>query len=190
MRDIDLSVFYEENGRVAAVFWEWRHKVILLVASTLAAVVAVAAWLYERRLGGVICVPFFLGSIVVFVCSRFEQRIAVVLVHCYYRGWLLERHAAESAESDLEKMGVYRSFAYRAGKSMDTDKPLKGSFMRTLRWSYRVLAGLLAAAAIATVVIASVEPSWLRPKAGTAKKMAMVGARPATAAFGEPPKDV
>jgi hypothetical protein len=158
---VERRLIYEENGRVAAVFWEWRHKVILLAASTLGGVTAVAAWLYDRDLRWALFVPFAVGAVILFSCWHFERRIAVVLEQCYHRGLWLE---AWLLAHDQRLFGVYTAFAIRPEGVMRAKKPPRKSFSLILKWGYPSLAAILSGAAIAVLVIHRVEPNWLKPR--------------------------
>jgi hypothetical protein len=156
-----LRLAYEENGRVTAVFWEWRHKVILLAATTLGAVTAIAAWLYDRDLRWVLSVPFAIGAVILFSCSHFERRIAGILEQCYHRGLWLE---AGLLAHDQWFFGVYTPFAIRPQGVMRAKKPPRKSFSLILRWGYPSLAVILVGVATAVLVIQKFEPRWLEPR--------------------------
>lgn len=45
--NLDLLLrLYEENGRVAAAFWEWRHKVMTYLFTGVAGIAVATGWLY------------------------------------------------------------------------------------------------------------------------------------------------
>lgn len=143
------QTLYEENGRIAAVFWEWRHKVILLSVSTLAGVLAISSWMYERELRGLLWVPFTLGSFIFLLCWRLERRIATVLIGSYRRGRLMERMAMRTDVRWRIAGGAYSSFAVRPEGVMRAGRPpLKNSFARLLRWTYIGLAIFMACAGL------------------------------------------
>lgn len=95
---------YEENGKVAAVFWEWRHKIISLAALTLGGVVGIAAWLYERDMRWAVCIPLLAGSLSYSMCWRLDRRVATVLDRTYRHGARLESmidHIRGAAAGDV-----------------------------------------------------------------------------------------
>lgn len=160
---VRLDVFYEENGRVATVFWEWRHKVILLAVSTLAGMLAAFAWLYDRDLPHILWAPFLVGSVIFRICQRLEQRIAVVLRDCYRRGEKVERACASGARP-LAMIGLYTTtFANRDGAPMDLGDPDRSSFTSLLRRTYLPLCVVSGVIAMALAVVANWRPEWFHP---------------------------
>ena len=78
--DTGLRLLYEETGRVAAVFFEWRHKVILLCSAVLTLALAAVSWMFNARLGGVaMAIPLLFGSFVAAACRRFDRRNRQIL---------------------------------------------------------------------------------------------------------------
>src|SRR5687768_3287161 len=56
---------YEENANVAAIFWEWRHKIMTHFFAGMAAITALVSWLYQQ-IGGFsawLCAPPLLGAV-------------------------------------------------------------------------------------------------------------------------------
>src|ERR1700693_3142534 len=87
-----LSLLYTENAKVAATFWEWRHKLMDRFFAALVAVFAAAGWLYQRQeLRRLLFIPLLLGgiySIVSFLMDRVNKKI---LLGCYEIGKELEQ---------------------------------------------------------------------------------------------------
>ena len=78
--DTRLRLLYEETGRVAAVFFEWRHKVILLCSAVLTLALGAVSWMFNARLSGVaMAIPLLFGSFVAAACRRFDRRNGQIL---------------------------------------------------------------------------------------------------------------
>ena len=163
-------MLYEENGRITTVFWEWRHKVILLCTVSLGGVLAAAAWLYERDLKGIVATPFFFGTIVFLLCAQLERRIAEILIECYVRGSNLEKRLIESDGWAAARTWNYTAFRYRnrsnalpKGEEMNLSKPPKWSFTKMLRPAYLALAVICGLVAVSVIVVAVAHPGSLNP---------------------------
>src|SRR5215213_7024900 len=46
-----LSLLYQENAKVAAIFWEWRHKVMTNFFTAIVALFALSGWFYQQQFG-------------------------------------------------------------------------------------------------------------------------------------------
>lgn len=162
---IVLLKLYEENARVTAAFWEWRHKVMQLCALTLAGVIGLASWMYEREVRFAIAVPFAFGAAVTFLCWRFDHRVAQILGDTYGRGRALEKRLTHDFPWATSERWIYDRFANRPGGAADSDqladRPPRGSYTAVLRFSYRFLVVFFAAAAIAVVVLDAAGVNWL-----------------------------
>jgi hypothetical protein len=80
--DSELGLLYEHGSKVLSEFWSWRHKVILLCGATLTTMLAIVSWMYERRLGAVIALPFAFGSLVCGACTLFDARNGQIINAC------------------------------------------------------------------------------------------------------------
>jgi hypothetical protein len=88
---LEISLLYTENAKVAAIFWEWRHKVITRFFTALTAIFFVAAWFYERPLLRVWTFsPFLLGAIFSMLSFFMDRVNTHVLRGCYQIGNDLE----------------------------------------------------------------------------------------------------
>jgi hypothetical protein len=146
-----LRLLYEENGRRAATFWEWRHKVILLCSAAVTAILAIAAWMYERKLGGAIAVPFSLGSGVAAACRVFDRRNSEILDQCLETGKLHESRLSMGRAA----LGIY-------GRILATRRNAR-TYSATLRRGYLALAVLFALLAAGTVLAALLAPELVYP---------------------------
>ena len=62
-----LKLLYEENAKVAAIFWEWRHKIMVSFFAGIAALFALAGWFYQQQqLRTLVSASLFLGSLLSF----------------------------------------------------------------------------------------------------------------------------
>ena len=90
-----LSLLYTENAKVAATFWEWRHKVMVRFFAAIAAIAGVGSWLYgQKELKALVFIPLLIGagfSVVSFLMDNVNRKI---LLGCYETGKELERQLA------------------------------------------------------------------------------------------------
>jgi len=86
-----LSLLYTENAKVAATFWEWRHKVMERFFAGLAAIIVASAWLYQRgELRRLLFIPLLIGAafcVISYFMDRVNKRI---LLGCYATGKEIE----------------------------------------------------------------------------------------------------
>src|SRR5437016_2050202 len=86
-----LSLLYQENAKVAAIFWEWRHKVMTQFLTGIGAIFVVAGWLYQQpKLARFLSVPFFLGVVLSTVSLILDWRNGEILRKCYNIGKEIE----------------------------------------------------------------------------------------------------
>jgi hypothetical protein len=148
-----LTLLYEENGRVAATFWEWRHKVILLFGAMLTTMLVIVSWMYERRLGAVIAIPFALGSLVALACRVFDHRNEEIIHQCF-----------RTASAIEEKLKLNTGIPAGVYSRIIGTRSQGRTYSKTLRIGYTATAGALALCATAVVILGVVDPSLLRPK--------------------------
>jgi hypothetical protein len=88
----ELSLLYVENAKVAATFWEWRHKVMTRFFTAFAGIVIAVGWIYERKeLRHLLFIPMVIGAVystVSFLMDRVNRKI---LLGCYETGREIER---------------------------------------------------------------------------------------------------
>jgi hypothetical protein len=86
-----LSLLYQENAKVAAIFWEWRHKVMTSFFTGVAALFALIGWFYkEVELRPFIFAPFILGAVFALIAKFLDQRNGDILKACYAVGKEIE----------------------------------------------------------------------------------------------------
>jgi hypothetical protein len=170
-----LRLLYEETGRVAVVFWEWRHKVILLCSAVLTLAFGGAAWLYNQRLGGgAIAFPLAAGGLIVSACRVFDRRNGEILDDCFQAGAALEDELKQLHSRELP-LGIYsrikasrdvaRTPISEASSRQRIYRPPRGSYSRILRWGYAAIGLLLLVLAVASIVLACADPHLLIPAA-------------------------
>ncbi|HKR12796.1 MAG TPA: hypothetical protein VJT15_12115 [Pyrinomonadaceae bacterium] len=81
-----LRVLYEENGRVAAAFWEWRHKLLTSYFAAVGGIFVLSGWLYGQHFGEITALPLFVGPLISGVAALLDVRNASILKHCYSVG--------------------------------------------------------------------------------------------------------
>jgi len=70
-----LSLLYQENAKVAAIFWDSRHKVMASFFGGIGALFALTGWFYQHpELHGLLFAPLFLGAVFSFVCSFLDLK--------------------------------------------------------------------------------------------------------------------
>lgn len=81
-----LSLLYQENAKVAAIFWEWRNKIITYFAASIVALFTLAGWLYQQKPGRLVSFPLFIGSMLSFVLTYLDDRNGEILKASYKCG--------------------------------------------------------------------------------------------------------
>jgi hypothetical protein len=101
----NLSLMYQENAKVAAVFWEWRHKLLVACFIGVAALFTLAGWFYQQAdLKRLLSAPLLLGAILSFASFFLDRRNAKILRDCYRVGKDLE-HALINKGAIFEAIG-------------------------------------------------------------------------------------
>ena len=81
-----LSLLYQENAKVAAIFWEWRNKIMTYFLTAISSLTVVASWLYQQYPGRYISAPLLLGSTLSFALYLLDKRNEEILKACYQIG--------------------------------------------------------------------------------------------------------
>jgi len=88
------QIAYEETGKVAMSFWEWRHKVMTFFFTGLGGLAVFAGWVYDHGLGSAfLALPLFIGGLGATIAFFFDWRIASILDEVYISGKALEQQA-------------------------------------------------------------------------------------------------
>lgn len=154
--EAELVALYEETGRVLAQFWGWRHKIIALCGAMLTTILGIAAWMYQRRLGGAVAIPFSFGAFIAYGCWVFDKRNAEIIDDCFQAGKALEEEI--SAGNPKFPKGIYSEIYH--------NKPRAGryTYTETLRRGYLAVTYLLCLCSLIMVGLAIAEPSTITPK--------------------------
>jgi hypothetical protein len=94
----DVGLLYVENAKVAAIFWEWRHKVISRFFTAVAATAFASGWFYERPQLRPWIFALFLVAAIFSALSFYMDRVNThILRSCYRIGAELETKFAIEA---------------------------------------------------------------------------------------------
>jgi hypothetical protein len=149
-----LITMYAENARVAAVFWDWRHKLITVGLTSLGALIVIAGWSFEHELGRWPAAPLAAGALVAFGVRALERRNHSILTGCYRVGSAIEKvwldtpfvvpDDVEEAAAAARSPGKFarrfrRLIGLKQEEHADTIELLGGTFtgLYTARRSYR-----------------------------------------------------
>jgi hypothetical protein len=87
----DLTLLYEQNASVLAIFLEWRHKVMTYWFAIVGAVFAAAGWLYQQPAGrSWTALPLALGALFSALSALLDRRNVQILQGCYRLGGEIE----------------------------------------------------------------------------------------------------
>jgi hypothetical protein len=145
MEHDNLSVLYEENGRVAAVFWEWRNKLLTYYFTAIGGVFVLSGWLYSNKLGKIAAVPLLLPPILSVVAILVDSRNADILKASYIAGENLERMLLAGSRA-TEEVGIYSVIGKRHQKRF-------GKFL-TYTWTLPIIYSVVGAFILAFFMIA------------------------------------
>lgn len=83
---------YAESAKVAAAFWDWRHRLMTFFFTGLVALTAVAGWTVDKHLPGrYLAAPLLLGGALSAVSVLLDRRIATTLQAAYEVGMKIEQ---------------------------------------------------------------------------------------------------
>ncbi len=85
---------YDQNAKVTAIFWEWRHKIMTHFFGAIGAIIAVSGWLYvqhDKQITIWHCFPLLIGGIYSYVSFLLDSRHTKILRKCYSIGAEIER---------------------------------------------------------------------------------------------------
>lgn len=77
---------YEETAKVAAIFWEWRHKIMTHFFAGIPALLALTYWFYQQAESSIriwLCAPLLLGATFSYISFLLDKRNARILRACY-----------------------------------------------------------------------------------------------------------
>lgn len=115
----NLELLYQENAKVATIFWEWRFKLMTAFFAGNSALFALTGWFYQHgELRRWLFGPLLLGATLSGVSFFLDRRNAEILKHCYRVGEkiemkLLEKEVSELLEGKVDK-GLHRGGIFQS----------------------------------------------------------------------------
>lgn len=136
---VSVVKLYEENAKVTAIFWEWRHKVLTHFFGVSGALIAGTGWLYNasQHLRWWHCIPLFLAAIYSFISYKIDKRHTQILRKSY----------CIAADIELEARTKGSIFTYINEIHYDG-----GSLTQTLHRLYRASGFLFVVAAVFVII--------------------------------------
>jgi hypothetical protein len=136
---------------VAAVFWEWRYKVLTFFSTGLAGLGGVTAWLMKNgHARNAFVAPLIASAFAVAACV-FDQNMRDILHITYDVGKALEEKI--TSIQDVQLVGVFASI-HSDNRARNISEQQKRGYSRIFTVYYR-------AAAVLFLVIAAV--AWCNP---------------------------
>jgi hypothetical protein len=161
---------YEENGRVAATFWEWRHKTMSHFLGVLAGLLALATWAATNDQRGFVVTAFTIGSLFAFASFLMNRRTRQILDWCYaisasiefeWRGHPRSEVVRSDGEPVTPHAGPYSALSAERAPPLRPPAPGKTSrlavemtYYRTLNWLYLAVAISMPFVGVALEVLA------------------------------------
>lgn len=153
-----LSLLYQENAKVAAIFWDWRNKIITYFSTSIVALFTLSGWLYQYRPGRFISAPLFMGAIISVVLAFLDGRNGEILKASYQCGRDIEIDLLETIEGEMlvkKNGGIFQLI----GKAHFNDESPNSvnfiqrmTYTKTLRVTFILLAALLSLLAVANLI--------------------------------------
>jgi hypothetical protein len=143
---VSKEKLYEENAKVTAIFWEWRHKVLTHFFGVSGALIAGTGWLYHasQNLRLWHCFPLFLAAIYSLISYKIDKRHTQILRASY--------RIAEGIELEARVEGSI--FTFINGIHYDG-----GSLTQILHRLYRMSGVLFVVAGILVIIVSRIRPS-------------------------------
>lgn len=131
----NLSLLYQENAKVAAIFWEWRNKILTYFFTAIGGLFALIGWLHQYYPGRIISIPLSLGVILSVAACLLDARNGEILEGCYQFG------AYAELKLHQERSGIFSSIGERRDyKTLPKKLP---TYTWTLRLTFLLIGGLL-----------------------------------------------
>jgi len=148
-----LTLLYQENAKVAAIFWEWRNKIITYFAASIVALFTLAGWFYQQHHGRLISAPLLMGSIFSLVLTHLDKRNAQILKASYKCGQDLEIEIAKTEEGDSLVKTENTIFRLIGAAHSEDPSPQKGiTYTKVLNLTFRLIAILLGILALVNFI--------------------------------------
>ena len=94
----DLTLLYQENVKITAIFLDWRHKVMTRWFAVIGAAFVSAAWFYQRdELRPWLGAPLLLAGLFSIMSALLDQRNLNILQRCYSIGGDIELQLGREA---------------------------------------------------------------------------------------------
>jgi hypothetical protein len=133
----NLRLFYQENAKIAAIFWEWRHKVMTYFIGSVTGLLALAGWLYQQGSSQfVLVLPLLSASLFGLLSHRLDRRNVEVLVRCLDIG--------AEIEAALFGKGAIFAFIKNTHRSSPTYTPTLHRMYHGSSIVFVLIAGLIA----------------------------------------------
>jgi hypothetical protein len=108
-----LKVRYEENAKIAAIFFDWRHKLMTFTFAAVSALVVVCGWLVTHQAPrGLVATPLGVAVAVAVAATAMDRRLGKIMKCTYVTGRDLEGQIAPHT-----KVGIYSQLYNLADKS-------------------------------------------------------------------------
>ena len=131
-----LNLLYQENAKIAAIFWEWRNKILTYFFTAIGALFALAAWLYQQQLSRYITSALLLGVVLAIVSLFLDYRNEDILKKCYQVGGDIEIELRKEIDVIKGKTAIFEFLgeAHRERRRI--------TYTATLRATY-IIVGIL-----------------------------------------------
>ena len=133
------SLLYQENAKIAAIFWEWRHNLMTGCFTAIIALFALSGWFYQQNFGRWTALPLLIGFIVSFVSLNLDERNRVILNECYKIGAKIENKLYSEKEDNI--VGIFGVIRQPHDETLRVR--LTFTYTGTLRVTYTVLSLIL-----------------------------------------------
>lgn len=111
-----VVALFEENGRVAAAFWDWRHRLMTFFFTGMAAALAASAWLVTHHAArGYVAIPLASAAGLAVISCLLDRRVGDILKTVHRSGSRYE--VALRRLAHLGHVGTYEQFS----TARDTD---------------------------------------------------------------------
>lgn len=135
-----LSLLYQENAKVAAIFWEWRNKIITYFFTATVALFALSGWFFQQQFGRLIFAPLFFGFILSIVSILLDRRNEEILRECYRVGKDIEDELSNKENIENQSSKVKKEIFNSIGTAHNK-KGLHKIF--TYTWTLRIAYGVV-----------------------------------------------
>lgn len=87
-----LDHLYQENAKVAAVFWDWRHKLMAFTFTVVSGLAAVGTWASSRQVNRfAVAGAFFVAAVLSLSTALLNKRTGEIVEKTYVAGAALEK---------------------------------------------------------------------------------------------------